>query len=301
LTLTPPLSIIPFKTPAVRHLAWLCQTPQLVNCPISFRQTEWLPRDLVNTLSQWDRYPEQGPAVLMETPHYRLGLYFERLYECLMTDILGWTVMARNLPVRANGITLGELDFVVRNPLTHNNEHHEIAVKFYLGYLARNSTEVRWYGPNARDRLDIKSERMLQQQSRRCQLPESHEALAAAGIAIPVVSRIFMPGYLFYPIDIALPAPMSAELDHLRGRWLTLRDARQLANLNAWVVLRKPHWLGPWSQLDAPDAATVQSVFTEIEASGTPRLFASLSYNRDINLWQETERFFVVPSSWPGQ
>jgi hypothetical protein len=237
----------------------------------------------------------------MEAPHYRLGLYFEQLYECLLNDILGWTVVARNLPVRANGITLGELDFVVRNPHTGNNEHHEIAVKFYLGYLAQNNAEVRWYGPNARDRLDIKSERMLQQQSQRCQLPESHEVLSAAGICIPAVSRIFMPGYLFYPTNIPLPAPITADPDHLRGRWLTLRDARKRGNLSAWVVLRKPHWLGPWVQVERPEAETVQRAFAEIEASETPRLFASLNYSKDNCLWHETERFFVVPPSWPGQ
>lgn len=289
-----------FQTPAVRHLAWLCYTPQLLNTPITFRQTDWLPQNLLTTLEQWDKHPEDGPGVLTEPPHYRLGLYFERLYECLMSDILGWTVVARNLPVRAKGITLGELDFIVRNPHTGNNEHHEIAVKFYLGYQLQNQAGVRWYGPNARDRLDIKSERMLQEQSQRCQLPETLDALCAAGIATPVLSRIFMPGYLFNPPNATLQIPASADPDHLRGHWLSLPNARARSDLNDWVVLRKPHWLGPWCQPEAPGAGKVWSVFEEIESSNSPRLFALLAHDRVTNLWQETERFFVVPVSWPA-
>lgn len=255
----------------------------------------------MSTLAQWDRYPERGPAVLTETPHYRLGLYFEQLYECLMTDILAWTVVARNLPIRANGITLGELDFVVHNPHSGHNEHHEVAVKFYLGYMARDSTDIRWYGPNARDRLDLKSERMLRMQSQRCQLPETHTALSAAGISIPSINRIFMPGYLFYPFDNELPSPATADAGHLRGRWLYLQQARKLGNLDECVILRKPHWLGPWLQSVAPDQEAVHRAFAEIEESDTPRLFASLTYDSKTAAWRETERFFVVPASWPGR
>jgi len=42
---------------------------------------------------------------------------------------------------------------VVRNGHTGVVEHHEIAVKFYLGYLqpgsAADNQDVCWYGPNA--------------------------------------------------------------------------------------------------------------------------------------------------------
>tara|TARA_R100001039_G_scaffold36467_1_gene32817 strand:+ start:1499 stop:2416 length:918 start_codon:yes stop_codon:yes gene_type:complete len=289
-----------FQTPAVRHLAWLCQTSQLINSPLSFRPEHWLPDDLLKTLEHWDEHPETGPDVLCETPHYRLGLYTEQLYDCLLRDLLGWTVVARNLPIRAHGKTLGELDFVVRNPHTGNNEHHEIAVKFYLGYRHRNAAGIRWYGPNARDRLDLKSERMLHLQSQRCRLPETLDTLAAAGIEAPSVSRVFMPGYLFYPVDAALPAPATADASHLRGHWLSLTDAGNRQDTTNWVVLRKPHWLGPWSQVQAPEVNAVQSVFREIATSDTPRLMATLAFDRAAGLWREVDRCFVVPDSWPG-
>lgn len=289
-----------FRSPTVRHLAWLCQTPQLINNPLTFRPQPWLPDRMLQTLQAWDAAPDQGPAVLTQTPHYRLGLYVERLYDCLMRDILGWAVVARNLPIRAQGRTLGELDFVVRNPHTNQNEHHEIAVKFYLGYAATGATGIRWYGPNARDRLDIKAHRLLHHQSQRCQLPQTLNTLAAAGIAAPTVSRIFVPGYLFYPVDTEMPAPSCADTDHLRGHWMTLPDARRRDDTECWVVLRKPHWLGPWSQPETPDRQAVLAGFAEIADSDTPRLFAAMRRQSTTGQWQETMRFFVVPVSWPG-
>ena len=297
--LTPDLAAT-FKTPAVRHLAWLCQAPQLINSPLSFRPSQWLPDNTVHILRHWDQHPQAGPGVLCEQPHYRLGLYTEQLYDCLLSDLLGWTVVARNLPVRAGGVTLGELDFVVRNPHTGDNEHHEIAIKFYLGYPYNNPIGVRWYGPNARDRLDLKSERMLHLQSQRCRLPETLDTLVAADIEPPSVSRIFMPGYLFYPFDIELPTPVSADANHLRGRWLSLSDACQRTDTDTWVILRKPDWLGPWSQPQAPEADAIADIFREIEISNTPRLMATLTFDTATGLWHEAGRHFVVPDSWPG-
>ena len=298
--------IASLQTPSVRHLAWLCHSPQLINDTLSFRPSEYLPHNLTGTLRDWDSDAANAPEVLSAPPHYRLGLYVEQLYECLLRDILGWNVIARNLPIRSAGITLGELDFVVQNPVTGNNEHHEIAIKFYLGYVAPKKTDrapdnlnVRWYGPNARDRLDIKSQRMLQAQSQRCQLPETIETLSALDIRTPSISRIFMPGYLFYPVDRRLTAPSSADPEHARGQWLTLAQARQQTDLANWVVLRKPHWIAPWVQRGAPDKNELKSALEEIETTATPRLFALLSQDRESNLWQEAERFFVVPESWP--
>lgn len=238
--------------------------------------------------------------MLCETPHYRLGLYTEQLYDCLLGDLLGWTVIARNLPIRVDGRTLGELDFLVLNPHTGNTEHHEIAVKFYLGYPGSATVDARWYGPNVRDRLDLKSARMLNQQSQRCQLPATLDALAAAGIEPPSVNRIFVPGYLFYPLDVTLPAPASADANHLRGHWLSLNDAGRRTDTDTWTVLRKPHWLGPWSQKEVPGADEVKAVLGEIEASDTPRLMASLTFDSATGLWREARRHFVVPDSWPG-
>jgi hypothetical protein len=304
------MDLVQFETPAVRHLAWLCHAAQLIRDPGVFAPGCFLPKDHLATLQAWDKHPALAPDGLTSTPHYRLGHYVEALYACLLTDLLGWTLLARNLPIRDGGITLGELDFVVYNPQTQDVEHHEIAIKFYLGYQGSASHPPGWYGPNPRDRLDIKTARMLDQQRRRAELPASLQALATLGIAAPRMSRVFMPGYLFYPLprligatasasNAAVAPPSSVPATHLRGHWMYLDDIAVI-DTQAWVPLKKPHWLGPWVQKQAPDQHEHQQALVAIRETRSPRLFASLAYNSSSGLWTEQQRIFVVPAHWPG-
>lgn len=305
---TDALGLLQFQTPAVRHLAWLCQAPQLITGNTVFTPAMYLPEILPAILKSWDNNPGIRPEILDATPHYRLGHYVEALYACLMQDLLGWTILAKNLPIRDNGITLGELDFVVFNPLLHQVEHHEIAIKFYLGYPGCPERPTGWYGPNPHDRLDIKTARLLEQQSQRIHLPATKDVLTQLGIAVPETSRVFMPGYLFYPqrpnsnvagVITSLSAPANVPGNHLRGEWLYLRDVVE-ADTRAWVPLHKPDWLGPWAQEETPDAIDTEQTLSAIGNTGTPRLFASLERDSCRDVWVETGRVFVVPDHWPS-
>ncbi|GGD07785.1 DUF1853 family protein [Halopseudomonas salina] len=300
-----PIDPTGFRIPAIRHLAWMCGAAQLTDSPLAFDLRAQLPAGTMQKLLSWEAMPDTAPAMLTQPAQPRLGYYFERLYACLLTDVLGWEVMARNLPIRNQERTLGELDFVVRNPATGAIEHHEIAIKFYLGYipdLELNMDQVRWYGPNAVDRLDLKTARMLDHQSQRSLLPESVMALAELGIEPPVRSRVFMPGYLFYPLATdcakAVSPPCHVPSDHQRGTWMYL-DAVSSKDISRWVQLRKPHWLGPWLQSDEPDPAEAQAALEQIALTQTPRLFARMYWDETARLWQEAERCFVVPARWP--
>lgn len=288
-----------FRHPVVRHLAWMCQTPQLLESSLVFHPAGYLQSGFQNTLEQWDADPEHGPEILSATPNPRLGIYFESLYECVLRDLLGWEILARNLQIQSNGITLWELDFVLRNPRTGACEHHEIAIKFYLGYNNQEAGVTLWHGPNAVDRLDLKTRNLLEHQSQRTRHFETTDALATLGITGSLTKRIFMPGYLFYPGEPLLSAPKHVPVDHLRGAWFPLDEARKMSTLH-WVPLRKPHWLGPWLQSDSPQESHAMESLQEIEESGTPRLFANVEYDPTSSLWIETDRFFVVPGHWPA-
>ena len=318
------------RTPALRHLAWLCTAPPLWQFPDAFVPADWLPADWYARLQHWDATPQEAPAFVHALPNPRLGLYFETLYDALLTHLLGWQVLARNLPIRAGGLTLGELDFVVRNPNTGEVEHHEIAVKFYLGYQAQPHGPAQWLGPNPADSLEGKAHRMQDEQRRRTQLPEAQAALVGAGLVgaglpanlvrlqasshmpvrlqasshtnnLPLPTRLFMPGYLFHPQDgAAIALPPQVPVTHARGTWRRLDDALQ-ADRTGWVPLVKPHWLGPWQQEHAPEPAAVLDALEEIALSATPRLFARVELDAGEQMWRETARFFVVPEAWPGR
>ena len=277
---------------------------------MGFDPENYLPEDVQERLAAWDNAPHHGPAVLTEQPARRLGHYFERLYECMMRDLLGWEVLLKNQPVRSNGITLGELDFVVRNPADNLVEHHEIAVKFYLGHSEAGQDTPFWYGPNARDRLDIKTQRLTDHQSQLTDRPEARNLFASLGIETPALSRIFMPGYLFYPLGKSLAPPDSIPSTHLRGDWLYIDDLDEMikagrleetgkSDTTRWIPLLKPHWLGPWRQRDAPDQRETEEALEVVRSAGIPRLFAVLEPSPADGYWRETSRLFVVPGTWP--
>ncbi len=293
-----PISPTRYSLSTMRHLAWLLNAPPLWQDAWRWRLSPSEQVRIRTTLDHWAANPEAGPAFLTETPPPRLGLYFERLYDCLMTELLGWEKVLNNLPIRGQGRTLGELDFIFRNPGTDQLEHHEIAVKFYLGHPAPDGIEPLWYGPNARDRLDLKTRHLREHQSRLTHRPETVEALDALGIDTPRISRVIIPGYLFYPWQEDYPAPVQAPPDHLRGYWLYLEDIGQ-ADIRHWVPLKKPHWLGPWMQPSPPEAEPIRAALEQIRLRETPRLFAELALDRESGCWLEKARFFIVPERWP--
>lgn len=286
-----------FHTPAVRHLAWLCQTPQLLNSPISFQPADHLPEDYANTLKMWDQNPELAPPLLFEPPQKRLGFYFERLYQILFENLLGWDILLKNQKIHAEGRTIGELDFVVHNRAGNRIEHHEIAIKFYLG-VPTIQQETLWYGPNAIDRLDLKTERLIHDQSQRTRHPETTALLKASGITGAITPQIFMPGYLFHPGTQPIATPDYVPEHHLRGTWMYVSDAKS-ADTSTWAPLTKPHWIGPWVQSTSPEHKHVEEALDFVECHATPRLFSVLKQDSGNGTWKEANRVFVVPESWP--
>lgn len=285
------------RQPILRHLLWLAQAPQLMRGEAVFEPRKYLEGRHWDAIHAWDTDPALLPPRLRAEPKRLLGLYVEELYHCLLEDLLGWHVIARNLPIHSAGRTIGEMDFLVQNPQTGSVEHHEIAIKFYLAYA--EGVNVRWYGPNPADRLDLKTQHMLTHQSQLAARPEALPTLHSLGIHERPESRLFMPGYLFYPMDQGVKAPRQADPDHSRGRWLFLDQLDQVPQRERLVPLDKPNWLGPWLQEEAPDESVVAKALAKIEQSKHPRLFAQLEWNDEYQLWIEQQRYFVVPRSWP--
>lgn len=287
-----------WQTPAVRHLAWLCQAPPLLTGPGLFRPAERLPADWRQRLAALDRAPAPLLAWLGRAASKRLGHYFECLYAFFLEELLGWPVLLHNQPVRdARGRTLGELDFIVRNRDTGAAEHHELAVKYYLG--CPEPEGVRWYGPDARDRLDLKRERMLHHQARMTERPETQELLAQRNIQGPLAARIVMPGNLFYPPAPELSPPQYVNPAHEGGYWLRLPELAGWDTGN-WVALVKPDWLGPYQCRQAPDPGASGAQLEWVARNGRPALFAAMAPRTDGQGYQESARYFVVPEDWPG-
>ena len=294
---------------AVRDLGWLLASPSLLTAvPDAPLARPWLDAVGQSAVEAWlaalDAQPEPLHRALDGFRPTRLGRYAECLLEYFLTPGPSLRLVAANLPLRSNGKTLGEVDFLVDAP-DGQRLHWELAVKCYLcAPVQAGASLADFVGPNLVDRFDRKRTRLLEHQLRL----GDRDGFARLGYGAPSDAQMFIKGWLFYPHGAPLP-PVSGEIapDHPHGFWLTHAQwpawaAEQGADV-AWSVLPRLAWL-------APRRAAAGSGFEPDMLAATPELPPVLTTREAPALigihekgsdgtWRETARGFVVPDDWP--
>lgn len=237
---------------AVRDLAWVLASPPLLKSQdeiIDWLDADWC-RDTYQASISWLAALDADPTPLLASIDIqrdrRLGRYFETLLAFWLQSPANtrYRLIAQNLPIRREGITLGELDYLVEDTQTHELQHWEVAVKFYLG--VRPSQQLsHWIGPGQKDRLDRKLSHLQQHQLALPQTEAAQATLTALGLPVPKPVCL-LKGCLFYPYDATRSdwAPTAASTDHLSGWWQSSTDflATPAQTALRWVQLPKPHW-----------------------------------------------------------
>lgn len=292
---------------AVRDLAWvllsqplLAQAPWCQRHPLSASEWAAEPARLAAWLEQQDAAPAELEHWLTQGSSRRLGLYYERLWQFALERAPGIRLLGANLPVRVAGQTLGELDL-----LLHDDEgvHHlELAIKLYLGPRHGQGEDAsQWLGPGSLDRLDLKLEHLAQHQLPLSSNPECRPLLEALD-AWPASAELWLGGYLFYPWPGDCTAPLGANGEHLRGRWLRrseIADFLALAPAAAWQPLERHSWLAPARCVreDLWSRERLEHWLQALPLDAPARMLVRLE--RDGECWEERERVFLVSDRWP--
>lgn len=242
-----------FHQPAVRDLAFALASPPL----LSQWPTELAPHqriDLPDFLFWQDLYQRYLPRLhaldadptplnqmLTSLPSTRLGIRFEALLSFWLNDHSGdwhdFELLAQNIQLKDEKRTIGEVDFIIENKLTHQIEHWELSLKFYLGEASLRPFE--WRGLNDLDTFGRKIKHTVQKQFNVDQID-----LPLFGTKTIQKRRAIFKGRLFYPdhVNESANASLSTWLhpQHLRGTWgYTLP-----LNLN-WRRAARREWLTP--------------------------------------------------------
>lgn len=280
----------------VRDLLWVVNSPSLLG---DFIQHGDAPHYSSLSASQID-----GDRLLREVLNSfaakrnlrRVGHYFECLIRYWLTEIRGLELMVHGEPIRQDGRTLGEIDFIFRDEQARLT-HWEVAVKFYL-FNAMDSVDAsHLIGPNTRDTFERKVTRLFTHQ---LELGRNH---------FPNVQQhaAFLKGQICYPLTQSeTPVPIGnlpSELasDHGKSLYLASNQLPSLHDLGdaELAIMRKPFWLSSHvKQADAMDIDQVIAVMTHhFERSTSPVLLSCRSTKPQNELpW---DRVFVVHSSWP--
>lgn len=277
-----------FKLPekSLRDLVWAVSSPALLDTSWSPAQPLWLD-ELLLQAGPWQHW--QLPA---ESPHSRLGLVFEQLWQSWLQE--QHIALAANLQIASTERTLGELDLLLKLP--QQPLHLELAMKFYLGH------NDEWIGPNRRDLLANKIAH-----TRDHQLPLAHTEAAQTTIADlgfsntdALRSEALMRGCLFHPVDTNIKAalPLEVNPNHWQGWWCHAHQLADQVSRGDWIILAKDQWLSPaLSPVKASADELVSLVVRHFDWLKVPLSIARVE--RTEFGWAEVERAMVVSDQWP--
>lgn len=204
----------------------------------------------------------------------RLGFLYQHLCEVLFELNCNTNVAATELQLNDNGKTVGELDFIIDDNVAGELQHWEVAIKFYLLYKGK------WYGPNARDRLDKKLRHMLQKQLQHTRNPLFYSQYPNWK---NLSQHLLMQGRLYINPFLDQPIPTHCEhkrlnASQIKGHWCFRSQAHRIKE--KLYPLTKPLW-----------------------AIGRREFSGELTEIQDKVIHCETQSgqfWFIVPDHWPN-
>ncbi|PKD16095.1 hypothetical protein APR41_09890 [Salegentibacter salinarum] len=157
--------------------------------------------------------------------NFVMGKRVERFFEWIIRKNLNYKLLAENMQISRNKITLGELDFLLEDLITRQVFHIEMVYKFYV-YDPSFSTEMkRWIGPNRRDTLLQKTEKLREKQFPLLYKPDTKDLLNSLGLkAEEILQQTCFKASLFVPKHLQDKQFQEINNDCVAGIWLHLKD-----------------------------------------------------------------------------
>lgn len=236
----------------------------------------------VDPESQYAPPPDEPPAL-------PFGKRMERFLSHALRYSGRYTVLAENVQIIHQGITLGELDFILYDRQRQQAVHLELACKFYL---LVPGNPVRWVGPNHKDRLDLKLARLANHQLPLLKHPATQARLRELNITGGNMrSELHLTGQLHIPFDKnKTPVPASINPEAIKGFWIPFpRFGGVKFERAEYAMPEKQNWL------TAPKDEKYWYPYPETKA----RLQSSLARNKSAHVWMREStghysRWFIV-------
>ena len=285
-----------YQSASIRDLAWAILSPTLMLSPdASHNCAERWFNDAFTAIAPHLQQLDQDDSPLVhhlhEPANRRLGLYFERLWSYWLQHNERYRLLASNLQVMDNGVTLGEFDCIVHDTAADEIEHWELAVKFYLG-IPPLAAAQHWFGPHVKDRLDRKFRHLVDKQLPLSQTRPGQLTCQQQGWTV-TRRRLISKGRLYYPWPHHDQAPACIDPRHLHGYWMGQSEWRRLGRQYrdaGYSWLDKSEWL-VWRPRPLH---TAREIHERLE-----RQLHSHPVQLHVEGWHEVPlRLFLVPDHW---
>ena len=259
-------------------LNWLLNSPKLIPLPDSVLEA--------NFSSPTSKLQILASGILERIPEkIRLGRYFELLCQALIEDSAHWKIVYQNQQIIDDKKTIGEFDLILLNQFENVYEHWEIAIKFYL------KIGEYYLGTNIRDRLDLKTKKLLEKQIRLSEHPVASKWLQNEGIVIRK-RRVLSRGGLFQKATKSNIKELAKSGKYF---WLLESDFIEYFRqdkLRVWRVLDKLEWISSESQFQVPLYNT-ETLLSHLRDQSYGAVYLT-----GIKPGVDTVRFMLVAERW---
>jgi hypothetical protein len=151
-----------------------------------------------------------------------------------------------SIQIQDEKTTLGEIDFLFFDESLKKWIHLELVTKFYV-YNSDEEVEnyTHWIGPNLKDKLEYKLDKLKQQQLHILERPEARKKLSDLGInADDVETQLCYKAKLFIPMAFEDFFEKTTSSKCLYGFYFSLEDFKKLKFLDyLYYVPQKLDWV----------------------------------------------------------
>ncbi|GHA31584.1 hypothetical protein GCM10007103_11540 [Salinimicrobium marinum] len=200
-------------------------------------------------------------------------------------------VLAENVQIFADKITLGELDFILKNKNSGKVSHIEVVYKFYIYDPSFENELERWIGPNRRDSLIKKIIRLETRQFPLLFQKEAQPLLRELQIEPENIDqKVLFKANLFVPCEILDQHFPGINNECVQGFWIKASEFNEAAfGKYRFFSPTKPDWPV------LPENNTTWHSFSEIRV----QVDGFLKKERSPLLWMKKNdriytRFFIV-------
>ncbi|MBE7638721.1 DUF1853 family protein [Salegentibacter sp. BLCTC] len=157
--------------------------------------------------------------------NFVMGKRVERFFEWIIQQNPTYKLLAGNIQVSRDKITLGELDFLLKELTQKYVYHIEMVYKFYIYDPSFSIEAERWIGPNRKDSLLQKIEKLKEKQFPLLFSPETENLLGDLSLkSEEIIQQTCFKANLFIPREFQFKQLPEVNNSCITGTWLHFKD-----------------------------------------------------------------------------
>ncbi|NND93972.1 MAG: DUF1853 family protein [Flavobacteriales bacterium] len=204
-----------------------------------------------------------------------------------------YELIAHGLQIFQEKRTIGEIDFIIKDLHTKSLIHLEFVYKFYLFIPWIGQFELEhWIGPNFKDRLTYKLEKLRQHQFPIIYQKEATEPMTRLGLEVDKLQQgLCFLAELYVPLDVKDIKFTKVDKGCVQGTWSTLDSFFETTSSNErYYVCEKTDWLkSPNENMDWYDKKQVLDIVrSQLERGNSPMIWIKGS--------KFISKHFVIPN-----